>query len=111
MDAYDPMAPDVVTNSRLQGSSRLVTGYVGDCLGRSKAMALTMALTVGGALLSCINVPFGEASPGSYVIVPNQNGGHLHFDNDQPYVARCGDPRLLYILDFLLLFLDRVSRS
>lgn len=57
---------------------QLTFGYVGDCLGRSKAMALTMALTVGGALLSCINVPFGEAAPGPFVIIKN----NTHFNND-----------------------------
>jgi len=38
---------------------QLTFGYVGDCLGRSKAMALTMALTICGAILSSINQPFG----------------------------------------------------
>ena len=38
---------------------QLTFGYVGDCLGRSKAMGLTMALTICGAILSAINQPFG----------------------------------------------------
>jgi len=39
-------------------------GYVGDLLGRSRAMALTMSLTILGALLSSINPPYGTSEPG-----------------------------------------------
>ena len=74
---------------QFSSAGQLTFGYVGDCLGRSKAMALTMALTVGGALLSCINVPFGDASPGPYVIAArNQTTGPLYFDNDLTKVRR-----------------------
>lgn len=46
---------------------QLTMGYVGDWLGRSRAMALTMALTITGALLSSINTPYGDVYPGPYV--------------------------------------------
>jgi len=43
---------------------QLTMGYVGDWLGRSRAMGITMALTICGALLSSIDMPYGVSSPG-----------------------------------------------
>jgi PHS family inorganic phosphate transporter-like MFS transporter len=44
---------------------QLTFGYVGDCLGRSRAMQLTMALSIFGALLSAFAVPFSPSAPAS----------------------------------------------
>jgi PHS family inorganic phosphate transporter-like MFS transporter len=42
---------------------QLTFGYVGDCLGRSKAMFLTMAFTMGGALLGAVSQKAGHSDP------------------------------------------------
>jgi PHS family inorganic phosphate transporter-like MFS transporter len=58
---------------------QLTFGYVGDCLGRSKAMGLTMALTVAGAILSAINQPFGVDTYGPD-ITEGQLACAAHYD-------------------------------
>lgn len=45
-------------------AGQLTMGYVGDWLGRSRAMGITMGLTIVGALLSSIQKPYGVDTPG-----------------------------------------------
>ncbi|CAK0823812.1 unnamed protein product [Prorocentrum cordatum] len=40
---------------------QLAFGYIGDCIGRSRALSLTMALSILGALVSAFAVPVGDA--------------------------------------------------
>ena len=42
---------------------QLSFGYIGDCLGRSKAMFITMAFTLGGALVSAASSNVGHSDP------------------------------------------------
>jgi MFS family permease len=42
---------------------QLTFGYVGDCLGRARALQLTMALSVLGAFLSAFAMPFDRSKP------------------------------------------------
>jgi PHS family inorganic phosphate transporter-like MFS transporter len=44
---------------------QLTFGYVGDCLGRGRALQLTMVLTIGGALVSAFAVPLDSNNPES----------------------------------------------
>lgn len=44
-------------------AGQLTFGYVGDCLGRSRALQLTMALSILGAVASAFAVPFDKAKP------------------------------------------------
>jgi len=54
---------------------QLSMGYVGDCLGRSRAMGLTMALTIAGAILSSTTAPYPSGDTytgvGPYSIAPD----------------------------------------
>lgn len=63
------MAPSIKT-AALVGAifGQLTFGYVGDCLGRSKAMFLTMAFTLGGALLSAASSNAGHSDPYAWLV-------------------------------------------
>jgi len=58
---------DVAATSCLVGAifGQLTFGYVGDCLGRSRALQLTMAMSILGALASAFAVPFDSSNPPS----------------------------------------------
>ena len=58
---------DFATTACLVGAivGQLTFGYVGDCLGRSAALRLTMALSIFGALISAVAVPLPGANPES----------------------------------------------
>ena len=47
---------------------QLTFGYVGDCLGRSKAMFLTMLCTLGGAILGAASNDAGNDTPYPWLI-------------------------------------------
>ena len=47
---------------------QLSFGYIGDCLGRSKAMFLTMVFTLGGALLGAASNDAGHEDPYSWLV-------------------------------------------
>eukprot|EP00937_MAST-01D_sp_MAST-1D-sp2_P001566 g1566.t1 len=49
-------------------AGQLTFGYVGDCLGRSKAMFLTMLLSLGGAILGSISSEAGHTTPYPWLI-------------------------------------------
>ena len=55
----------IASTSCLVGAicGQLTFGYVGDCLGRSRALQLTMALSILGALLSACAVPTSADDP------------------------------------------------
>ena len=63
-------AIDFASTSCLVGAivGQLTFGYVGDCVGRSTALRLTMALSILGALLSAFSVPLGAQSSIFYVL-------------------------------------------
>jgi len=47
---------------------QLTFGYIGDCLGRPRALQLTMALSIIGALVSAFAVPTNKADPTSIFV-------------------------------------------
>lgn len=49
-------------------AGQLTFGYVGDCLGRSRALQLTMILSIVGALVSALAVPLDPGNPSSVFI-------------------------------------------
>eukprot|EP00413_Alexandrium_margalefii_P002553 CAMPEP_0204516604 /NCGR_PEP_ID=MMETSP0661-20131031/3232_1 /ASSEMBLY_ACC=CAM_ASM_000606 /TAXON_ID=109239 /ORGANISM="Alexandrium margalefi, Strain AMGDE01CS-322" /LENGTH=450 /DNA_ID=CAMNT_0051521969 /DNA_START=9 /DNA_END=1361 /DNA_ORIENTATION=- len=49
-------------------AGQLTFGYVGDCLGRAKALNLTMVLSVLGALASAFAVPLDSSNPSSVFV-------------------------------------------
>jgi PHS family inorganic phosphate transporter-like MFS transporter len=55
----------IASTSCLVGAivGQLTFGYVGDCLGRSRALQLTMALSIIGALASAFAVPLSPSRP------------------------------------------------
>jgi MFS transporter, PHS family, inorganic phosphate transporter len=56
---------DLAATACLVGAifGQLTFGYVGDCLGRSRALQLTMAISIFGALISAFAVPLDSSSP------------------------------------------------
>jgi len=50
-------------------AGQLTFGYIGDCLGRGRALRLTMMLSVFGALLSAFAVPFSSDNQASIFTV------------------------------------------
>jgi len=58
---------DLASTSVLVGAilGQLTMGYIGDCLGRARALQLTMALSILGALVSAFAVPLTESKPSS----------------------------------------------
>ena len=58
-------AVTVASTACLAGAifGQLTFGYVGDCIGRSRALQLTMALSILGALASAFAVPFDYSKP------------------------------------------------
>ncbi len=57
----------LATTASLAGAilGQLTFGYVGDCLGRSPALRLTMLLSIAGALASAFAVPLDDQNPAS----------------------------------------------
>mmetsp|Transcript_29426 Transcript_29426/g.62644 ORF Transcript_29426/g.62644 Transcript_29426/m.62644 type:complete len:497 (-) Transcript_29426:13-1503(-) len=62
-----PDAVTVASTACLVGAilGQLTFGYVGDCLGRSRALQLTMVLSILGALVSAFAVPLDSSDPSS----------------------------------------------
>ena len=56
---------DLAATACLVGAifGQLTFGYIGDCLGRSRALQLTMAISIFGALISAFAVPLDSSSP------------------------------------------------
>lgn len=69
-------------------------GYVGDWLGRSRAMGITMTLTILGALLSSINVPYGDQAlgPDARPIETNPNSYGQSLQDPQKAYQIMGTP-------------------
>ena len=63
--ASSPGAVSMASTACLVGAivGQLTLGYVGDCLGRPRALQITMALSVLGALASAFAVPLDAARP------------------------------------------------
>lgn len=62
-----PTAVSAASTAVLVGAiaGQLTFGYVGDCIGRSRALQLTMALSIFGALVSAFAVPLSSTDPSS----------------------------------------------
>lgn len=62
---------DLASTSVLVGAilGQLTFGYVGDCLGRAKALQLTMALSILGALASAFAVPIGHKASSIFYFI------------------------------------------